>query len=211
MNRRYACHELPGTTAGPRRPQTHAGDLHPQDAIVRVTRSRICGSDLHLYNGFVPDTRVGMTFGHEFTGMVEQLGEDVENLKIGDHVLVPFNIACGTCRILSRDSMAIATNPPPGSRQCATSSAIRMARPGCPDANARMSQSGWAVYHDVSSLGFEAEARGSSTVFSRILTVEVCRHLYAPPCPSSGCRPYWGCSLKKRTISADASGPLGSV
>ena len=71
--------------------------LHPQDAIVRVTRSCICGSDLHLYNGSVPDTRVGMTFGHEFTGVVEHLGEDVEQLKIGDHVLVPFNIACGTC------------------------------------------------------------------------------------------------------------------
>jgi threonine dehydrogenase-like Zn-dependent dehydrogenase len=71
--------------------------LHPQDAIVRVTRSCICGSDLHLYNGSVPDTRVGMTFGHEFTGVVEQLGEEVEKLKIGDHVLVPFNIACGKC------------------------------------------------------------------------------------------------------------------
>src|ERR687893_163064 len=71
--------------------------LHPQDAIVRVTRSCICGSDLHLYNGSVPDTRVGMTFGHEFTGVVEQLGDEVEKLKIGDHVLVPFNIACGTC------------------------------------------------------------------------------------------------------------------
>src|SRR4028118_1891146 len=71
--------------------------LHPQDAIVRVTRSCICGSDLHLYNGSVPDTRVGMTFGHEFTGVVEQLGEQVEKLKIGDHVLVPFNIACGKC------------------------------------------------------------------------------------------------------------------
>src|ERR671920_315677 len=71
--------------------------LHSQDAIVRVTRSCICGSDLHLYNGSVPDTRVGMTFGHEFTGVVEQLGEGVENLKLGDHVLVPFNIACGKC------------------------------------------------------------------------------------------------------------------
>src|SRR5215210_734958 len=71
--------------------------LHPQDAIVRVTRSCICGSDLHLYNGSVPDTRVGMTFGHEFTGVVEQLGAQVENLHIGDHVLVPFNIACGKC------------------------------------------------------------------------------------------------------------------
>lgn len=71
--------------------------LHPQDAIVRVTRSCICGSDLHLYNGSVPDTRVGMTFGHEFTGVVEELGEAVTNLEVGDHVLVPFNIACGKC------------------------------------------------------------------------------------------------------------------
>jgi threonine dehydrogenase-like Zn-dependent dehydrogenase len=71
--------------------------LHPQDAIVRVTRSCICGSDLHLYNGNVPDTRVGSTFGHEFTGVVEELGDDVHDLKVGDHVLVPFNISCGKC------------------------------------------------------------------------------------------------------------------
>ena len=70
---------------------------HPQDAIVRVTRSCICGSDLHLYHGMVPDTRVGTTFGHEFCGVVEQLGPEVQNLKVGDHVLVPFNIACGRC------------------------------------------------------------------------------------------------------------------
>jgi threonine dehydrogenase-like Zn-dependent dehydrogenase len=71
--------------------------LHPQDAIVRVTRSCICGSDLHLYNGSVPDTRVGMTFGHEVTGIVEEVGPEVQKLKTGDHVLVPFNIACGKC------------------------------------------------------------------------------------------------------------------
>jgi S-(hydroxymethyl)glutathione dehydrogenase/alcohol dehydrogenase len=70
---------------------------HPRDAIVRVTRSCICGSDLHLYHGMVPDTRVGQTFGHEFCGIVEELGEEVTNLKIGDHVMVPFNIACGQC------------------------------------------------------------------------------------------------------------------
>lgn len=70
---------------------------HPRDAIVRVTRSCICGSDLHLYHGLVPDTRVGMTFGHEFTGVVEQVGSAVENLAVGDRVLVPFNIACGQC------------------------------------------------------------------------------------------------------------------
>src|SRR3712207_3554076 len=70
---------------------------HPRDAVVRITRSCICGSDLHLYHGLVPDTRVGMTFGHEFCGIVEEVGSAVENVKIGDHVLVPFNIACGQC------------------------------------------------------------------------------------------------------------------
>jgi threonine dehydrogenase-like Zn-dependent dehydrogenase len=70
---------------------------HPQDAIVKVIRTCICGSDLHLYKGNVPDTRVGTTFGHEFVGIVMELGNDVHNLKVGDTVLVPFNIACGKC------------------------------------------------------------------------------------------------------------------
>ena len=70
---------------------------HPQDAIVKVTRSCICGSDLHIYHGLVPDTRVGTTFGHEFTGIVLEVGEEVHNLKPGDQVIVPFNIACGKC------------------------------------------------------------------------------------------------------------------
>lgn len=71
--------------------------LHPNDAIVRVLRTCICGSDLHLYHGLVPDTRVGSTFGHEFVGVVEETGSMVNNLKVGDRVLVPFNIACGKC------------------------------------------------------------------------------------------------------------------
>ena len=71
--------------------------LHPQDAIVRVTRACICGSDLHLYNGAVPDTRIGTTFGHEVVGVVEEVGPSVTEIKGGDQVLVPFNIACGKC------------------------------------------------------------------------------------------------------------------
>lgn len=77
--------------------------LHPQDAIVRVTRACICGSDLHIYHGLVPDTRVGTTFGHEFTGEVVEVGPDVKKLKTGDHVMVPFNIACGTCSFCKQE------------------------------------------------------------------------------------------------------------
>lgn len=76
---------------------------HPGDAIIRVTRSCICGSDLHLYHGMVPDTRVGSTFGHEFVGVVEAVGGDVQRLKAGDHVLVPFNIFCGSCFFCDRE------------------------------------------------------------------------------------------------------------
>ncbi|MBF9236008.1 glutathione-dependent formaldehyde dehydrogenase [Hymenobacter sp. BT683] len=71
--------------------------LHPEDAIVRILRTCICGSDLHLYNGNVPDTRVGMTFGHEFVGEIVEIGSEVTNVKVGDRVMVPFNIACGRC------------------------------------------------------------------------------------------------------------------
>lgn len=70
---------------------------HPGDAIVRVLRSCICGSDLHLYHGLVPDTRVGTTFGHEFIGEIVETGSAVEKVKVGDKVMVPFNIACGKC------------------------------------------------------------------------------------------------------------------
>jgi threonine dehydrogenase-like Zn-dependent dehydrogenase len=76
---------------------------HPNDAIIRVTRAAICGSDVHIYHGLVPDTRVGSTFGHEFTGIVEEIGSSVKNLKVGDHVLVPFNISCGSCFFCSKE------------------------------------------------------------------------------------------------------------
>jgi threonine dehydrogenase-like Zn-dependent dehydrogenase len=75
---------------------------HPNDAIVRVELAAICGSDLHLYHGLMPDTRIGHTFGHEFIGRVEEVGPSVQNLKRGDRVMVPFNIFCGTCFFCAR-------------------------------------------------------------------------------------------------------------
>ncbi len=75
---------------------------HPNDAIIRVTRAAICGSDLHLYHGMMPDTRVGSTFGHEFVGVVESVGSSVEHLAVGDRVMVPFHISCGTCYFCAR-------------------------------------------------------------------------------------------------------------
>jgi threonine dehydrogenase-like Zn-dependent dehydrogenase len=86
---------------------------HPADAIVRVTRAAICGSDLHLYHGLVPDTRVGHTFGHEFTGVVEEVGRGVTTLRPGRRVVVPFNISCGACFFCARGLTANCerTNP----------------------------------------------------------------------------------------------------
>lgn len=75
---------------------------HPNDAIVRVKLAAICGSDLHLYHGLMPDTRVGHTFGHEFIGVVEKVGPSVQNVKPGDRVMVPFNIYCGSCYFCAR-------------------------------------------------------------------------------------------------------------
>jgi S-(hydroxymethyl)glutathione dehydrogenase/alcohol dehydrogenase len=75
---------------------------HPNDAIVRVRRAAICGSDLHLYHGMMPDTRVGHTFGHEFVGVVDEVGSSVRHLHVGDPVMVPFNIFCGTCFFCAR-------------------------------------------------------------------------------------------------------------
>jgi len=75
---------------------------HPADAIVRVRRAAICGSDLHLFHGMMPDTRVGHTFGHEFVGVVDEVGPAVRELQVGDRVMVPFNIFCGSCFFCAR-------------------------------------------------------------------------------------------------------------
>jgi threonine dehydrogenase-like Zn-dependent dehydrogenase len=71
--------------------------LNDQDAIVRITSTAICGSDLHLYNGFVPSMEPGDILGHEFMGEVVEIGRGVRKLKKGDRVVVPFPIACGGC------------------------------------------------------------------------------------------------------------------
>ena len=71
--------------------------LNQRDAIVRITSTAICGSDLHLYNGFMPTMKKGDILGHEFMGEVMEVGRGVKNLKVGDRVVVPFPIACGDC------------------------------------------------------------------------------------------------------------------
>jgi threonine dehydrogenase-like Zn-dependent dehydrogenase len=71
--------------------------LNPHDAIVRITLTAICGSDLHLYGGFVPTMMRGDILGHEFMGEVVETGPGVKNLRVGDRVIVPFPIACGKC------------------------------------------------------------------------------------------------------------------
>ncbi len=71
--------------------------LNPHDCIVRITSSAICGSDLHLYDGFIPTMQAGDILGHEFMGEVVEIGSEVRKLKKGDRVVVPFTIACGQC------------------------------------------------------------------------------------------------------------------
>jgi len=78
----------------------------PTDAVVRVTSTAICGSDLHLYKVLAPYLKPGDVLGHEFMGIVEEVGSAVDNLQVGDRVVVPFNISCGSCFMCSRGLFA---------------------------------------------------------------------------------------------------------
>lgn len=87
--------------------------LNPRDAIVKITATAICGSDLHLYNGRVPTMEAGDILGHEFMGEIVETGSAVKNLKKGDRVVVPFDIACGDCYPCSKEQYSACDNSNP--------------------------------------------------------------------------------------------------
>ena len=87
--------------------------MNRRDAIVRVTSTAICGSDLHLYDGFMPTMKKGDILGHEFMGEVVEVGPDVTNLRVGDRVVVPFPIACGNCGACRAEAYSLCENSNP--------------------------------------------------------------------------------------------------
>jgi threonine dehydrogenase-like Zn-dependent dehydrogenase len=87
--------------------------LNQRDAIVRITSTAICGSDLHLYNGFIPTMKKGDIMGHVFMGEVVDVGREVKNLKVGDRVVVPFPIACGKCGACEAQAYSLCENSNP--------------------------------------------------------------------------------------------------
>src|SRR5436190_3086568 len=87
--------------------------LNPRDAIIRITTSAICGSDLHLYNGFIPTMEKGDILGHEFMGEVVEVGSEVKKLKVGDRVVVPFPISCGKCFFCEKEMFSLCENSNP--------------------------------------------------------------------------------------------------
>ena len=87
--------------------------LNKRDAIVKISSTAICGSDLHLYNGFLPLMEPGDIMGHEFMGEVVEVGSEVDNLKVGDRVVVPFPIACGNCGACKAQAYSLCENSNP--------------------------------------------------------------------------------------------------
>ncbi len=89
--------------------------LNPGDAIIKITSTAICGSDLHLYDGYIPTMKSGDILGHEFMGEVVEIGSNVKKLKVGDRVVVPFTISCGNCFFCKRDLWSLCDNSNPNS------------------------------------------------------------------------------------------------
>jgi threonine dehydrogenase-like Zn-dependent dehydrogenase len=84
--------------------------LNPRDAIIRITSTAICGSDLHLYDGFIPTMQSGDILGHEFMGEVVEVGPAVKNLKVGDRVVNPATISCGNCLLCKEGLFSLCEN-----------------------------------------------------------------------------------------------------
>src|SRR3954449_13275139 len=87
--------------------------LNDRDAIVKISSTAICGSDLHLYDGYIPTMKKGDILGHEFMGEVVETGRGVENLAVGDRVVVPFPIACGNCWSCKHELYSLCENSNP--------------------------------------------------------------------------------------------------
>ena len=86
---------------------------HPRDAILKVSSTAICGSDLHIFDGFMPEMQQGDVIGHEFMGEIVEVGDEVTNLKKGDRVVIPFNITCGNCDFCRNDLYSMCDNSNP--------------------------------------------------------------------------------------------------
>lgn len=90
--------------------------LNPHDAIIKITTTAICGSDLHLYDGYIPSMEKGDILGHEFMGEVVEVGKEVKKLKKGDRVVVPFTIACGQCFFCQKELWSLCDNTNPNAQ-----------------------------------------------------------------------------------------------
>jgi threonine dehydrogenase-like Zn-dependent dehydrogenase len=93
--------------------------LNPHDAILKITSTAICGSDLHLYGGFVPTMEKGDIVGHEFMGEVVEIGDEVKKLKVGDRIVVPFTISCGQCFFCKKGLFSLCENSNPNAPEAA--------------------------------------------------------------------------------------------
>lgn len=90
--------------------------INPRDVIVKVNATTICGSDLHLYDGYIPTMEKGDIIGHEFMGEVVEVGKSITNLKVGDRVVVPSTISCGNCYYCRRELYSLCDNGNPNAR-----------------------------------------------------------------------------------------------